>query len=322
MHCDRCLTVRFNLYFPVKEFEEEVDGEIHHRHHLLSTVALIASPGYDMAAEDPRIFSDPEVSPHKSMARSSNPKKWCPSCWNTCYHQWCSHQDLQLQHDTAVKVLKHLGVDACRDLQKSSAVGVLARVRQGNKTCTICIESFSSTQVLRTHIQGNTWMPYTSSAASVHTMQVAATPWNFTWRPMLKWSLNLCVIILVVGGPMQPKATWMNTKRSTLALNLSVLGVTSHLPLNLDWHHISFPARIQNLMSLHPRSISVMSVTELLQIKWTHPTQENSRTLTLHIILTSRHIKLNCFHISMHRDRSSPRHNLSVVCRDQSRPIL
>ena len=63
MHCDLCLTFRFNLYFPVKEFEKEIDGEIHHRHHLLSTVALIASPGYDVAAEDPLIFSDPESEP-------------------------------------------------------------------------------------------------------------------------------------------------------------------------------------------------------------------------------------------------------------------
>ena len=155
MHRDRCLTVRFNLYFPVKEFDEEVDGEIHHRHHLLSTVALIASPGYDMAAEDPHIFSDPESEPFirawpdQVIPRSGAPPAEIPATISDALIK-----DLQLQHDTAVKVLKHLGVDACRDLQKSSAVGVLARVRQGNKTWTICNESFNSTQVLRTHIQG------------------------------------------------------------------------------------------------------------------------------------------------------------------------
>ena len=42
----------------------------------------------------------------------------------------------------------------CKEHQRSSAIGVLARVRQGNKICSICKESFSSTQVLRTHIQG------------------------------------------------------------------------------------------------------------------------------------------------------------------------
>ena len=63
MRSDQFLTSRFKLYFPVKEFEEEIEGEVHHRHHLLSTVALIASPGYDMAAEDPITFSDPESEP-------------------------------------------------------------------------------------------------------------------------------------------------------------------------------------------------------------------------------------------------------------------
>ena len=123
MHRDRCLTVRFNLYFPVKEFDEEVDGEIHHRHHLLSTVALIASPDYDMAAEDPHIFSDPESEPFirawpdQVIPRSGAPPVEIPATISDALIK-----DLQLQHDTAVKVLKHLGVDACRDLQKSSAV--------------------------------------------------------------------------------------------------------------------------------------------------------------------------------------------------------
>ena len=155
MRRDLCLTIRFNLYFPVKEFEEEIDGEIHHRHHLLSTVALIASPGYDMATEDPLIFSDPESEPftrawpNQDIPRGGASPAEVPAVISDAFIK-----DLQLQHDTAVKVLKCLGVDACRDLQKSSAVGVLARVRQGNKTCTMCNESFSSTQVLRTHIQG------------------------------------------------------------------------------------------------------------------------------------------------------------------------
>ena len=51
------LFIWFNL-FPVKEFDEEVDGEIHHRHHLLTTVALRAKPNYHQDAEQPEIFSD------------------------------------------------------------------------------------------------------------------------------------------------------------------------------------------------------------------------------------------------------------------------
>ena len=143
------------LYFPVKEFDEEIEGEIHHCHHLLSTVVLVASPGYDMAAEDPNTFSDPESEPFirawpdQAIPRPSAPPVEVPPSISEALIK-----DLQLQHNTAVKVLKHLGVDACRDLQMSSAVGVLARVRQGNKTCTLCNETFSSTQALRAHIQG------------------------------------------------------------------------------------------------------------------------------------------------------------------------
>ena len=59
-----------------------------------------------------------------------------------------------LQHSTSVKVLSRLGVNACKEFQRQSPVGVLARVRQGNKICSICKETFSSTQVLRTHFHG------------------------------------------------------------------------------------------------------------------------------------------------------------------------
>ena len=42
----------------VKEFDEEVDGEIHHKDHLLTNVALMAEPDYHQSAEDPEMFSD------------------------------------------------------------------------------------------------------------------------------------------------------------------------------------------------------------------------------------------------------------------------
>ena len=113
-----------------------------------------------MAAEDPSTFSDPESEPFirawpdQAIPRQSALPAEVPPVEVPPSISEALIKDLQLQHDTAVKVLKHLGVDACRDLQKSSAVGVLARVRQGNKTCTLCNETFSSTQVLRAHIQG------------------------------------------------------------------------------------------------------------------------------------------------------------------------
>ena len=58
------------------------------------------------------------------------------------------------QHSTACKVLDLLGVDACAQHKRNSAAAVLARVSKGNRLCTICNTSLSSTQALRTHIQG------------------------------------------------------------------------------------------------------------------------------------------------------------------------
>ena len=54
------LHIQFNL-FPVKEFNEEVDGGIDHRHHLHTTVALSAESNYHQDAEQPEIFSDDDM---------------------------------------------------------------------------------------------------------------------------------------------------------------------------------------------------------------------------------------------------------------------
>ena len=147
------LYIWFNL-FPVKEFDEEVDGEIHHKHHLLTTVALTAEPDYDQSAEPPEILSDDEEAcltwawPDKEIPRQASASAIPESAKEALV------QDLLLQHNTSVKVLSQLRVDVCKEYQRSSAIGVLTRVRQGNRICSICKESFSSTQVLRTHIQG------------------------------------------------------------------------------------------------------------------------------------------------------------------------
>ena len=63
-------------------------------------------------------------------------------------------KDMMLQHDTACKVHDRLGIDACKEHHRSSAVAVLARVRRGNTLYSICGRTFNSIQSLRTHIQG------------------------------------------------------------------------------------------------------------------------------------------------------------------------
>ena len=128
------LYIQSNL-FPVKEFDEEVDGKIHHKHHLLTTVALTAEPDYNQSAEPPEIFSDDEQAPltqawpDKEIPRQATTSAVPESAKEALV------QDLLLQHSTSLKVLSQLGVDACKEYQRSSAIGILARVRQGNRIC-------------------------------------------------------------------------------------------------------------------------------------------------------------------------------------------
>ena len=56
------LYIQFNL-FTVKEFDEEIYGEIHHWHHLLTTVALCTELDYNQDAEQPEMFSDGDDEP-------------------------------------------------------------------------------------------------------------------------------------------------------------------------------------------------------------------------------------------------------------------
>ena len=139
----------------VKEFDEEIDGEIHHRHHLLTTVVLCAEPDYNQDAEQLEVFSDGDDEPlTRAWPDQDIPRRQgqAPVIPESTREELV--KDLLLQHSTAVKVLSRSGVNACKEYQRSSTIGLLARVRQGNKICSICKESFSSTQVLRTNIQG------------------------------------------------------------------------------------------------------------------------------------------------------------------------
>ena len=60
---------------------------------------------------------------------------------------------LMQQHHTNADILYFLGRDSCREYKLSRAPAVLARVRKGNKTCSICSRVLASTQSLCNHIR-------------------------------------------------------------------------------------------------------------------------------------------------------------------------
>ena len=121
----------------MEELDEEIDGEIHHQHHLLSCLDLTTEGQYSIQNEDPAIYSDSE---EDSMQRAwpdlALPKP--PAAAEIMPPTIKLIKDMMLQHDTACKVLDRLGINACKEHQKSSAVIVLAQVRRGNTLCSIC----------------------------------------------------------------------------------------------------------------------------------------------------------------------------------------
>ena len=60
---------------------------------------------------------------------------------------------LMQQHHTNADILYSLGRDPCKEYKLSKAPAVLARVRAGNKTCSMCSRVLASTQSLRSHIR-------------------------------------------------------------------------------------------------------------------------------------------------------------------------
>ena len=116
----------------MEEFDEEIGGEVHHQHRLLSCLNLSTKVQYSIQNEDPAIYSDSEDDP-------------MPRAW----------PDLELpKPPAAAEIMPPAIKQQLKEHQKSSAVAVLAQVRRGNTLCSICGHSFNSTQSLRTHIQG------------------------------------------------------------------------------------------------------------------------------------------------------------------------
>ena len=200
----------------MEEFNEEIDGEVHHQHHLLSCLNLTTEGKYSIQNEDPAIYSDseedsiPRAWPDLALPKPSAAAEIMPP---TIRQQLI--KDMMLQHDTACKVLDRLGINACKEHQKSSAVTVLARVRRGNTLCSICGHSFNPTQSLRTHIQGQhmdaSHLKYSKCDYSAGIVILS----GFIQGSMTLKGRSLSVTLLVVEGSTIPKAISMNIRGST-----------------------------------------------------------------------------------------------------------
>ena len=140
----------------VPEFDEEIEGVVYKRRRVLTTLALTTEGAYSVQHEDPNIYSDDEEGCQfeRAWPDLQLPKAPTPAPMMSEEIKATIISDMLSQHSTAYKVLDLLWVDACAQHKRNSAAAVLARVSKGNRLCTICNTSLSSTQALRTHIQG------------------------------------------------------------------------------------------------------------------------------------------------------------------------
>ena len=150
---------------------EDEAGNIIKEVYVQPVAPLEFHAGYRLASEDPAIFSDggkddkdgwvcPRVWPQvpipvcrlaPSTSRPSTSLAAEAPCGSS--HSQLK-RDLLQQHHNLVNFLAALNVDACKEYKLHDAPAVLSRVREGNKTCTICQKVCSSMQALKTHIRG------------------------------------------------------------------------------------------------------------------------------------------------------------------------
>ena len=149
----------------VPEFDEEIEGVVYKKRRVLTTLAITTEGAYSIQHEDPNIYSDDEECQfERAWPDLQLPKAPTPAPMMSEEIKATIISDMLSQHSTACKVLDLLGVDACAQHKRNSAAAVLARVSKGNRLC------LSSTQALRTHIQGQPMKWPDSSAVSVITL--------------------------------------------------------------------------------------------------------------------------------------------------------
>ena len=135
---------------------EAEDGTIHVEDSLLSVAPLQYIDNYKLEEEedDPGVFSDWDDPVDKWTPRREWPDKPVqqaapePQAEQT-NQAFIDH--LIQQHHMNARVLESIGYDPSGEFKRSKAPSVLARVREGNVTCSLCKAKLSSTQSLRCH---------------------------------------------------------------------------------------------------------------------------------------------------------------------------
>ena len=111
----------------MEEFNEEVEGEVHHQHRLLSCLDLSTEGQYSVCNEDPSIYSGSEDDPMpRAWPDLDLPKPLAAAETMPPAIKQQLIKDMMLQYNTACKVLDRLEINTCKEYHRSSAVAVLA----------------------------------------------------------------------------------------------------------------------------------------------------------------------------------------------------
>ena len=144
---------------PVLQFDAEYkEGNVSTHDSVLSIEPIEHTETYSLRDEHWSIYSDgggeDKFIPRCEWPNAQLPQKPLPPASEPFPPVMPSGlvEKLMQQHHTNVDILLSLGKDPCKEYKQSKAPTVLARVRAGNKTCSICSRVLASTQSLRNHI--------------------------------------------------------------------------------------------------------------------------------------------------------------------------
>ena len=145
---------------PVLQFDaKDEEGNVSTHDSMLSIEPVKHTETYSLEDEHWSIYSDggdeDKFIPKHEWPNVQLPQKPLPPASEPAPPAMPSGlvEKLMQQHHTTVDISLSLGKDPCKEYKLSKAPAVLARVRAGNRSCSICSRVLASTQSLRNHIR-------------------------------------------------------------------------------------------------------------------------------------------------------------------------
>ena len=119
----------------------------------LAVKPLEKSPTYDIAEEDPSVYSDEEDFDVGFVLRREWKEVPLPSKPKQEDEMFKYLAEAQRAHDFHASLLAMHGIDACKVAKLSKATTVLESVTKDDRTCNICHKGLAGAQSLKNHIR-------------------------------------------------------------------------------------------------------------------------------------------------------------------------